>query len=98
VRIPEDASLSAAEALRIRAAATKLLHDALPLVGFDALHAIGALLLAAGTSAAYGRLDYDQLIALVSAYYEGALLQEVERELRESEPGTLVLKRPDGVQ
>ncbi len=76
----EDTLLTPADAEKISKAATKLLSDALPLLEFDALHAIGALMLAAATAAAYGGLSVKQMADLMAGYHEQALVGDPDPE------------------
>lgn len=84
---------------RIRQAATKVLEVVLDETGGDPMEGIAALLLAAGTAAAWSKLGYSDMVALISGYYEAQLLQEAERELTIAAGGSVyVLPKPSGVQ
>lgn len=87
---PEDAD-------RIRETAEKLLNLAMQELG-DPLFAIGSLLLAGGTSAAWGRLNYADMVGLLSNYYEAVLLAETKKELADAETRTFLLRKPSGIQ
>ncbi len=81
---------------RVQAASRKLLDDSLGLCDHEALQAMGALLLAAGTAAAWARLDYKQMVELISTYYENALLNDAQRELQGTDPQVYFGKKGEG--
>jgi hypothetical protein len=93
-KIDRNSILSEEEAENIRKAASEILSQSIPLCNNVALHAVGALLLAAGSAAAYAKLSYKEMIDLISTYYEGALLNEIAAA---ESPGTLFLAKPPGM-
>lgn len=83
-------------AQRIQDASRKLLDDSLDHTNHAALEAMGALLLAAGTACAWARLDYPEMVTLISTYYENALLGSAERELQATDPQVFFGKKAAG--
>lgn len=76
-----DAELPIKVAQKVREAAEALMLRAPELTDNSPILAIGALLLAAGSAAALAKVPYEEMVALISGYYEAILLTEVEAEL-----------------
>lgn len=70
----------------VRTAAEALMFKALELSDDTPILAIAALMLAAGSAAGMAKVPYEDMIALISRYYEGVLVAEAEGELAASVP------------
>lgn len=75
--------LAADKADLIRKAAVKIMEDAPGLCEGNAMYGLAAMCLAASTAAAYARMDYGDLIGLISSYYESTLTAEIKLQMGE---------------
>jgi hypothetical protein len=83
-KIDPNSVLTDEQMAQIRKTAYKIMELAIQECP-NAMQAIGALLLASGTGAAYGHLDIDQAVDLFETYYTNAAIDDAQATLAESE-------------
>ncbi len=88
---PEDMEM-------IRVAANELAMKAAELTRQNPYFAMGALSLATATVGAIIKIEYAQLVKLISDHYEHALLQEVADEFRAAGAGVVMVPKPEEAQ
>jgi hypothetical protein len=82
----------------IRDAARELAMQAPGLVRQNPYFALGALSLAVANIAVICKVKYTDLLTVLQAHYEHALLEEVEAELKAAGDADVMVQKPQGEQ